>query len=127
MKYLGKTVTGPITELEKIDWEHGQIEIQFECTEFTSFCPVTGMPDFAQLSIVYVPDKHIVETKSLKLFLQSYRDVKSFNEAIVADIADKFFEQVRPLAVTVAGKFNLRGGIGVSARATRQFESVIRR
>jgi len=93
--------------------------VTLQCSEFTSHCPVTGQPDFATLRIEYMPDKSIVETKSLKLYLWSYRDKAMFNEQIVEKIAADIIKQVRPKWVTVVGTFAQRGGISVQATATR--------
>jgi 7-cyano-7-deazaguanine reductase len=94
--------------------------VEFNVEDFTSHCPVTGQPDFAKLEIVYVPDKCIIETKSLKLFLQQYRNVQQFNERIVDELAEKLFKQAEPKYIMVRGKFALRGGISVTAEAERR-------
>jgi len=85
--------------------------------EFTSHCPVTGQPDYAELTFVYQPDAYIVETKSFKLWLQRWRDRKAFNEQIVHDLAIDFAAQVRPRSVRVKGVFSRRGGIHVETEA----------
>lgn len=69
------------------------------------------------MRITYSPKEHLVETKSLKLWLWRYRDIKQFNEMIVAELAYAFFEQVSPYRVIVEGRFHQRGGIAVTARA----------
>jgi 7-cyano-7-deazaguanine reductase len=114
-KHLGRQSSRPIEELDTIAWDQGPITVTLDATEFTSHCPVTGQPDFGQLLIEYVPNRHLVETKSFKLFLWQFRDLKAFNEAIVARIHRDFWEQVRPVYLRVTGTFNRRGGIGVSA------------
>lgn len=96
------------------------MRVVLHCSEFTSHCPVTSQPDFGKLTIEYVPKGWLVETKSLKLFLWQYRSRKAFNERIVDEIAQTFFEQVRPAIVYVTGVFNARGGISVEARASRE-------
>ena len=87
--------------------------VTFECGEFTSMCPVTGQPDFAQIRIRYIPDELCIETKSLKFYLASYRNTRSFNEAIVNKILDDLVEACRPRRALVHGEFTPRGGIGV--------------
>lgn len=119
LKHLGKQDNTPTEKLDTIPFEGAGMEVELECSEFTSHCPVTKQPDFATLSIRYVPGKHLVETKSLKLFLWRYRDKKAFNEAIVTEIADAFFAQVQPAHLVVEGRFFPRGGISVTARAQR--------
>ena len=118
-KYLGKPVKGPISDVELIPWEGGRILISLDCTEFTTICPVTQQPDFGRLEITYIPEKHLIETKSLKLFLQGFRDYKGFNEQVVDHLADKLFARVKPVWICVEGFYNRRGGIGVSCRCER--------
>ena len=91
--------------------------ITFECMEFTSMCPVTGQPDFAHLRIEYVADKLCIETKSLKFYLASFRNTRSFNEAIVNRILDDLVSACRPRYVLVHGEFSPRGGISVTVDA----------
>lgn len=75
--------------------------IRLDCPEFTSLCPVTGQPDFAAILIDYVPDKLCVETKSLKLYLSSYRNVHSFNEQVVNRILDDLVRVCQPRKMRV--------------------------
>jgi 7-cyano-7-deazaguanine reductase len=86
-------------------------EIHFECPEFTCVCPKTGQPDFAHISISYVPDQLCVELKSLKLYLWSFRDEGSFHEAVSNTIADDLIKLLSPRSLRFEGKFNVRGGI----------------
>jgi 7-cyano-7-deazaguanine reductase len=91
--------------------------ITFDCPEFTSLCPVTGQPDFAALSLHYVPGELCVETKSLKFYLASFRHTPSFNEEIVNRILDDLAAVCAPRAMVVRGKFSPRGGISVRVEA----------
>ena len=84
--------------------------IQFVFPEFTSLCPVTGQPDFATVTIRYVPDKYCVEMKSLKLYFFAYRNKGIFYEAVVNTICDDLVETLRPRRMTVIGDFAIRGG-----------------
>jgi len=86
-------------------------EICFECGEFTCLCPRTGQPDFADLTITYVPDKLCLELKSLKLYLWSFRDEGAFHEAVVNRILDDLVGACSPRSMTVVGDFFIRGGI----------------
>lgn len=122
MKYLGRTTNTP-GELEAIPWKGGRMRVELDCTEFTSHCPVTGQPDFGRIGIDYGVDQHIVETKSLKLWLWKFRNVAQFNERIADQIADEFSKAIRPLWVNVTAKFNTRGGISVTAHAERSRET----
>ena len=92
-------------------------EIAMECPEFTCICPRTGQPDFATLRIRYVPDQLCVELKSLKLYLWSYRNEGAFHEAVINQILDDLVAACRPKAMTVAGDFNIRGGIHTTITA----------
>lgn len=91
--------------------------IEIECPEFTCVCPRTGQPDFAVIRVRYVPDRGILELKSIKLYLWSYRDVGTFHEAAVNQILDDFVRACRPRRMTVIGDFNIRGGIHTQVTA----------
>ena len=93
--------------------------IAFECPEFTCLCPMTGQPDFATISIDYVPDALCVELKSLKLYLWSFRDEGAFHEAVTNQICDDLVTAIAPASVTVVGKFMVRGGIATTVTVTR--------
>ncbi len=118
-KHLGKQSRNAVNQLDLIPWNGGHTTVTLNATEFTSHCPVTQQPDFGHLVIEYVPDKHLIETKSIKLFLWRYRDRKQFNEVIVDEIAEAILAQVKPAYVKVTGHFNTRGGISVTACAER--------
>ena len=92
--------------------------IELDCPEFTSLCPVTGQPDFAQLAIRYVPDETCVETKSLKFYLASFRNQPSFNEEVVNRILDDLVRACQPRKMTVRGRFGSRGGISLTVEAS---------
>ena len=91
--------------------ERRDIEIAIQHPEYTSVCPMTGLPDTGTISIVYVPDKTIVELKSLKYYLLQYRDVGIFYENIVNRILDDLTGALTPKKMTVTGEFTARGGI----------------
>ena|SRR2546423_6089812 len=91
--------------------------IRIASPQFTSLCPVTGQPDFAEIQIDYVPHQKCVETKSLKLYLASYRSVPSFNEEVVNRILDDLLKACRPRRMRIEGKFASRGGLSLSVVA----------
>jgi 7-cyano-7-deazaguanine reductase len=91
--------------------------IRFESADFTSLCPVTGQPDFASITIDYVPDKICIETKSYKFYLASFRNTRRFNEEIVNRILEDLVEACAPRHLWVHGEFASRGGIAVSVEA----------
>jgi 7-cyano-7-deazaguanine reductase len=90
--------------------------IQFKTSEFTSLCPITGQPDFATITIEYIPEKLCVESKSLKLYLFSFRQTGTFYEEIVNRIYTDLLEQITPRRLVVNGDFTARGGITSSVK-----------
>lgn len=92
--------------------------IHLDCPEFSSLCPVTGQPDTAHLEIRYVPDARCVETKSLKFYLASFRNLPAFNEEIVNRILDDLIAAMDPEELHVRGKFGARGGIQLTCEAS---------
>ena len=93
-------------------------EITFSTTEFTSLCPVTGQPDFATITIRYIPNRRCVESKSLKLYLHSFRNVGSFAEAVTNRILDDLVRAIAPRHAVVTGEFAARGGIALKVSAS---------
>ena len=87
--------------------------VRFTAPEFTSLCPVTGQPDFAHLVIDYAPDQTIVESKSLKLFLNAFRNHAGFHEAVTLGIAERLFVEMKPLWLRIGGYWYPRGGIPI--------------
>ena len=94
--------------------------ISFTCPEFTCLCPKTGQPDFATMSIRYVPDRTCVELKSLKLFLWSFRNEGHFHEAVTNVILDHLVKVLKPRFVEVVGDFFVRGGIHTVVTVTHE-------
>jgi len=86
-------------------------EIEIEIPEFTSVCPKTGLPDFGTIVLTYVPDKDIIELKSLKEYVLGYRNLGIFYENVVNRILEDVVKACRPVRATVTGEFNPRGGI----------------
>ncbi|GGF83120.1 NADPH-dependent 7-cyano-7-deazaguanine reductase [Azorhizobium oxalatiphilum] len=86
---------------------------RFTAPEFTSLCPVTGQPDFAHLVLDYVPDQHLVESKSLKLYLASFRNHGAFHEDCTVAIGKKLVELLQPRFFRIAGYWYPRGGIPI--------------
>ena len=86
-------------------------EIAINCPEFTSVCPKTGLPDFGEIRISYVPDAQCIELKSLKYYFIAFRDRGIFYEAVTNQILDDLVAACRPRRMTVVGDFSVRGGI----------------
>ena len=87
--------------------------VRFNCPEFTSLCPITGQPDFATVTISYVPDKLLVESKSLKLYLFSFRNHGDFHEDCINIIMEDLIRLMDPKYIEVLGRFYPRGGISI--------------
>ena len=87
--------------------------IKFDCPEFTSLCPITGQPDFGQITIEYTPDHRCVESKSLKIYLFSFRNHGSFHEQVANQILDDLVATCEPRWAKVSGIFRPRGGIAI--------------
>jgi 7-cyano-7-deazaguanine reductase len=102
----------PRTILEAFDNPRPErdFEIKFVFPEFTSVCPVTGQPDFATITITYIPDRFCVEMKSLKLYFLAYRNKGIFYESVVNTILDDLVAVLKPRKMTVVGEFAVRGG-----------------
>lgn len=102
-------------QLESVPNPHPDVDylIRFTCPEFTSLCPVTGQPDFAHIVIDYVPSKRMVESKSLKLYLFSYRNHGDFHEACTVGIAKRIIKEIKPKFLRIGGYWYPRGGIPI--------------
>ena len=108
--------TSPETaELERVPNPHPDTLYlaRFAAPEFTSLCPVTGQPDFAHLVIDYAPDQWLIESKSLKLYLASFRNHGAFHEACTVDIGKKIVEVAQPRWLRIGGYWYPRGGIPI--------------
>ena len=101
--------------LETFDNKHPNHDyfVKFNCPEFTSLCPITGQPDFATITISYVPDVKMVESKSLKLYLFSFRNHGDFHEDCINIIMEDLIKVMNPKYIEVWGKFTPRGGISI--------------
>ena len=118
---LGRSVTAPQSPedavLEAISNPHAgtgdDYVVRFTCPEFTSLCPITNQPDFAHLVIDYIPDQHIIESKSLKLFLASFRNHGAFHEDCTVRIARRIITAISPRWLRIGGYWYPRGGIPI--------------
>ncbi len=95
-------------------------EVEFTCPEFTCICPRSGFPDFATIHIRYVPDRWCVELKSLKLYINGFRQEKVFHEDVTNRILDDLVELLDPHFIEVVGDFNVRGNIKTVVKAQHQ-------
>jgi 7-cyano-7-deazaguanine reductase len=105
-----------------------EIWIEFEIPEFTAICPFSDFPDFAVIKLKYVPNERCIELKSLKMYINSFRDVKVFHEHVINIILDDFVKACDPLRVEIEGDFHVRGNIKtvVKASYTKETGSVDR-
>lgn len=115
---LGKT-THPVKKLETFPNHHPDrnYTVTLQTEEFTCVCPMTGQPDYAKIAIQYIPDKKIVESKSLKLYLWSFRNEGVFHEHLTNMILDDLVAALKPRWCKVSAEFAVRGGIGITVDA----------
>jgi len=116
---LGRGKTLPSRKLETFPNKNPErnYTVELNTEEFTCLCPATGQPDFAKLRITYVPRKKIVESKSLKLYLWSFRETGCFHEHLTNLILSDLVEAMNPVWCKVEGFFNSRGGIAIKVTA----------
>ncbi len=114
---LGRDVRGPIDHVECFPAPASCTRVRFTTDEVTSVCPVTGQPDFSSVAIEYTPDALCIESKSLKLYLWSFRDRAVFAEALAAEVAAEVMRSAQPAMVTVTVTQHVRGGIVTEATA----------
>ena len=116
---LGRSVKQPaspdVATLESVANPHPDANyvVRFTAPEFTTLCPITGQPDFAHLVIDYVPDRALVESKSLKLFLTSFRNHNGFHEATTLAVAKRIAAAIKPKYLRIGGYWYPRGGMPI--------------
>lgn len=94
------------------------VTVRFEMPEFTAICPFSDFPDFGAIRLEYVPNERCVELKSLKLYINSFREVKIFHEHVINVVLEDFVRACDPMRVEIEGDFNVRGNIKTTVRAT---------
>lgn len=116
---LGGKEATPGRKLETFPNHHPERDywVTLQTGEFTCLCPLTGQPDFATLKIQYRPDKRVLESKSLKLYLHSFRDEGTFHEHVVNVMLDDIVAALAPRACRITAEFAVRGGIGITVEA----------
>jgi 7-cyano-7-deazaguanine reductase len=118
--YLGKKINTPSKKLDTFESPSHVQTVKFESNELTSFCPVTHQPDFNTVIIEFAPDKLCIESKSLKLYLWSFREEAVFAEGLANTIANDIFEAIRPRWCRITLTQNVRGGMQLSVVAERK-------
>lgn len=116
------TIRQDILETFEYEYPGSEVDLNISTDEFTCVCPKSGLPDFATISIKYVPDLKCVELKSLKFYLMSYRQVGIFHEHVVNRILGDFVDVVEPIRVTVFGDFKIRGGVHTTSELSWEKE-----
>ena len=115
LSVLRSKVSEPIDKLETFPAPNNISIVKFFTDELTSLCPITGQPDFGKLTIEYEPNKLCLESKSLKLYLWTFREEGHFCEALASEIAQKIFNTLKPKWVKVTNQQSKRGGIETTA------------
>lgn len=110
---IPETYSPDILEAFSNKHPHRDYWVQFNCPEFTTLCPITGQPDFGEIKILYIPDEKMVESKSLKLYLFSFRNHGDFHEDCVNIILNDLVNLMQPRYIEVKGEFVPRGGISI--------------
>jgi 7-cyano-7-deazaguanine reductase len=115
---LGKTAR-PVKKLETFPNHHPgrNYTVTLQTEEFTCVCPMTGQPDYAKIKVQYIPDKKIIESKSVKLYLWSFRNEGVFHEHVTNVILDDLVYALKPRWCKVSAEFSVRGGIGITVDA----------
>jgi 7-cyano-7-deazaguanine reductase len=108
-------------------YPHRDYTIEIVCPEFTSVCPKTGQPDFGTITYTYIPGERCVELKSLKLYLQRFRNQGIFYEMVVNRLLEDFVTACEPRWLRVVGKFTPRGGITTTVTATHEAQATSRK
>ena len=116
--YRIPVMPSPVIETFPNPRDGREYEVAITCPEFTSVCPITGLPDFGEIRITYVPGERCVELKSLKFYLIEFRNRGIFYEAVANEILDALVAACQPRRMTVVGAFSARGGITTTVSAT---------
>jgi 7-cyano-7-deazaguanine reductase len=117
---LGNTVREPTKKLEWFSAPEGGVldMVTFKTEEFTAMCPITGQPDYATIEVTYQPEDRCLESKSFKLYLQTFRNEGAFCEQLAVTICNDIARAIRPMYIRVIVNQNPRGGIGLTAEAS---------
>jgi 7-cyano-7-deazaguanine reductase len=112
----------PAKKLEVFPNHHSgrRYTVALSTNEFTCLCPATGQPDFANITIRYIPDRWVLESKSFKLYLWAFRDEGVFHEHVINTICDDVVQALDPHSIEVTGCFGARGGIGITVTASHE-------
>ncbi len=115
------TIDKNLLEIIDYEYEGKKTRVEISTLEFTSVCPWSGLPDFGEILIEYIPQKSLIELKSLKFYLLSYRNVGILQEHAINQILKDLVEACSPLEMKITGEFNLRGGL--KTKASTEYKS----
>jgi len=121
--FLPHQINKKILKKIKYTYPHSPIWIEHSTKEFTCLCPFSSLPDYATITIRYIPDKYCVELRSLKYYLFAFRQVKIFHEEVVNKILEDLVELLKPKRMEVEGIFNIRGGITTKVVASYPYDN----
>jgi len=116
--FLPKDIDKNILRTIPYEYPYRKINVQIETEEFSCLCPFSGLPDYAKITIQYIPDKNLIELKSLKYYFYAYRNVKIYNEHAVNKILEDLKKVLKPKSLTIIGEFSIRGGAKNKITAT---------
>jgi 7-cyano-7-deazaguanine reductase len=119
--FLPKDIDAHILQTITYEYPKRKINVELTSNEFTCICPFSGLPDFATITIQYIPRKKLVELKAFKYYLYSYRNVKIYNEHAINKILEDLVNVVQPRQMTVVGQFSVRGG--ATNKVTAQYKA----
>ena len=119
-EFLGKKIALPTRHLDVFPCPGNISVVRFESDEFTSFCPVTHQPDFNTLILEFSPDTLCIESKSLKLYIWSFRDEAVFAEGLASQVAEDVFQAIQPFWCKITLMQNIRGGIALTVVAEKK-------
>jgi len=109
--YTKADIDASILQSIKYEYPNRRVWVELGSDEFTCLCPYSGLPDFARLTIRYIPHRRLIELKSLKYYLYSFRNVKIYNEHVVNKILEDLTKTLKPHEIEIVGEFTSRGGI----------------
>ena len=115
---LGNPAARPDRALEVFETADQSVRVVLDCAEFTCRCPITNQPDWATITISYTPQQRIVESKSVKLYLETFREEGIFHEHLATTIRDDFVAALEPRSLDVTVHFKSRGGIAIAATSS---------
>ncbi len=116
--YTKDDIQSGILQTITYEYPHRKVAVEMSTDEFTCVCPFSGLPDFANITISYIPRKKLIEMKALKYYLYAFRNVKIYNEHVVNKILEDLVKVLKPYEMAIVGEFTVRGGVKNKVTAT---------